>query len=103
MLPKKTAICRQYRKCGKAGCKCNAGSLHGPYYYYFYRVDGKLKKSYIRKADAAKLWEGYSKQRQIRKQGAADRKRYVELNRNLRQVDRFLSELSLMKATGVLK
>lgn len=61
MLPKKAAICSQYKKCDKAGCKCNASALHGPYYFYFYCVNGKLKKSYIRKADEAKLWESYSR------------------------------------------
>jgi len=60
------AICQQFKKCGKAGCKCNAGTLHGPYYYYFYRINGKLKKSYISKANGAMLWEIYSKQRQVK-------------------------------------
>ncbi len=25
----------QYRKCGKAGCKCNTGEGHGPYWYSY--------------------------------------------------------------------
>lgn len=24
-------IVRKYQKCGKKGCKCNRGQLHGPY------------------------------------------------------------------------
>jgi hypothetical protein len=98
MLPKKKAICRQYRKCGKAGCKCNRGALHGPYFFYFYRVDGKLKKSYIRKADAVKLWRKYSKQRQIQKQRKADRRGFTKLSKELRRIDKLLSESFLKEA-----
>jgi len=103
MLPKKKAICHQYKKCGKAGCKCNQGALHGPYFFYFYRVDGKLKKSYIRKADAAELWRSYSLWRQIQKKHAADRREFTELCRELRRLDRLLSEGLLMEAIGGLK
>jgi hypothetical protein len=103
MLPKIFSICKQYRKCGKPGCKCNDGALHGPYFFYFYRVDGKLKKKYIRKADAAELWKSYSMQRQVQKQRAADRKEFTELCRNLRRFDRMLSDLSLVETFGGLK
>jgi hypothetical protein len=100
MLPKKKAICQQYRKCGKAKCKCNNGTLHGPYYFYFYRVEGKLKKSYIRKSDAQTLWESYSQRRDLQKQRAADRKEFAQLCRDLRHFNRLLAESSLMKALG---
>src|ERR1041384_4468795 len=92
MLPKKTAICQQFRKCGKAGCKCNSGSLHGPYFFYFFRENGKLKKSYIRKAEAQALWENYSQWRQVQKQRAADRRDFTEFCRNLRRLDQLLSD-----------
>ena len=36
-------------KCGKANCKCASGELHGPYWYAYYRVNGKLKSEYIGK------------------------------------------------------
>ncbi|MEN3332044.1 MAG: hypothetical protein V7641_1409 [Blastocatellia bacterium] len=98
MLPKNTAICQQFRKCGKAGCKCNVGALHGPYFFHFYREDGKLKKSYIRKADAAELWESYSRWRLVQKQRAADRREFTELCREMRRLDRLLSEMLLTSA-----
>src|SRR5215208_3796496 len=100
MLPKKIAICKQFRKCGKAGCKCNAGALHGPYFYFFYRENGKLKKSYIRKADAAKLWEVYLAQRELRKRRAAERKEFTGLSRKIRRINRLLSAPSLLNAIG---
>jgi hypothetical protein len=39
---------RQFKKCGKSNCKCACGKLHGAYYYHFVRVDGKLRKRYLR-------------------------------------------------------
>jgi hypothetical protein len=100
MLPKKSAICKQFRKCGKPSCKCNTGSLHGPYFFYFYREDGKLKKQYIRKADAPELWEGYSQRRAQQKQRAADRREFTEFSRELRRLNQFLSPKALEKLLG---
>lgn len=37
------------RRCGKKECKCRRGELHGPYWYGYQRVDGKLKSKYIGK------------------------------------------------------
>jgi hypothetical protein len=38
-------------RCGKAGCKCAGenGELHGPYWYAYWRDDGKLRSTYIGK------------------------------------------------------
>jgi hypothetical protein len=49
MLP--GAVCRQWKRCGKAGCKCSCGALHGPYFYRFWREDGRLRKAYVKSAD----------------------------------------------------
>jgi hypothetical protein len=57
------AICAQFVKCGKAGCKCSRGALHGPSYYRFTRKGGRLQKSYVRKAEAA---AALAEQRELR-------------------------------------
>jgi hypothetical protein len=38
-------------RCGKLGCKCAAepAELHGPYWYAYWRDDGKLKSCYVGK------------------------------------------------------
>lgn len=38
-------------RCGKEGCKCagESGELHGPYWYAYWRDDGKLRSKYIGK------------------------------------------------------
>ncbi len=43
----KGAICGQWKRCGRPNCRCARGELHGPYYYRFYREDGRLKKQYL--------------------------------------------------------
>lgn len=40
----------QMVRCGKPNCKCASGQkddLHGPYYYRFWREDGRLRKQYV--------------------------------------------------------
>jgi len=44
-------VCAQWRKCGKAGCRCARGTPHGPYFYRFWRHNGRLYKAYVRKTD----------------------------------------------------
>lgn len=36
-------------RCGKKGCKCADGNLHGPYWYAYWSEDGKTKSKYIGK------------------------------------------------------
>jgi hypothetical protein len=38
-------------RCGKVGCKCagDYGELHGPYWYVYWRDEGKLKSRYVGK------------------------------------------------------
>ena len=37
-------------RCGKENCKCARGKLHGPYWYSYTRVRGKVTSSYIGKS-----------------------------------------------------
>ena|SRR5215207_69397 len=36
-------------RCGKKGCKCSRGELHGPYWYAYWSEGGKTKSEYIGK------------------------------------------------------
>ncbi len=40
---------QEYVKCGKEGCKCARGKGHGPYWYAYWKEQGKLKKRYLGK------------------------------------------------------
>jgi hypothetical protein len=39
----------EYVKCGKSRCQCVVEPCHGPYWYAYARVDGRLKKRYVGK------------------------------------------------------
>jgi len=36
-------------RCGKQGCKCANGELHGPYWYAYWSEGGKTKSEYVGK------------------------------------------------------
>src|SRR5687768_3395699 len=50
-LPKRSALCAQWKRCGKPACHCTRGELHGPYWCLFWRERGRLRKRYVRLAD----------------------------------------------------
>jgi len=37
----------QRRRCGKEGCRCTRGELHGPYLYLSLRVGGRTQMLYV--------------------------------------------------------
>jgi len=48
-------VCEQWTRCGKAGCRCARGELHGPYYCRMWREQGRLRKSYVPAADVERV------------------------------------------------
>jgi hypothetical protein len=62
------AVCAQYVRCGRANCRCATGMLHGPYYYRFVRIDGRLCKRYIRRADLPEVCARTAAHRRERRQ-----------------------------------
>ena len=47
------SVVKKYKACGKAGCKCTRGELHGPFYYLSFNKEGRTKMIFIRRY----LWE----------------------------------------------
>lgn len=59
MEGRNASLQRQFVRCGKAGCRCTRGELHGPYYYLFgwnYKT-GRVWKEYVKKADVEQARE----------------------------------------------
>jgi hypothetical protein len=40
---------RELVRCGKKGCKCADGQLHGPYWYAYWTEGGKTRSQYVGK------------------------------------------------------
>lgn len=45
----------QYRKCGKAGCKCERGERHGPYPYLAVGKGAMRRLTYVKDEDVADI------------------------------------------------
>lgn len=50
LLPKtnRGSLQLQWKRCGKKGCRCCHGTMHGPYLALYWRAEGRQKKRYIR-------------------------------------------------------
>ncbi len=44
-------LCEQYIRCGKAGCRCQEGERHGPYYYRIWREGSRVQKVYVKREE----------------------------------------------------
>jgi hypothetical protein len=91
-LPKMGAICAQWVRCGRPTCRCARGDLHGPYHYLFWRGHGRLRKRYIRKADAAAARAACDahreSERRTRELVRAEWREWLALRARLREIDR---------------
>ena len=47
-------------RCGKKGCKCSRGELHGPYWYAYWAEGSKTKSQYVGKSLPESLNESAS-------------------------------------------
>jgi hypothetical protein len=52
-------------RCGKENCKCSNGKLHGPYWYSYTRVKGKVTSQYIGKRLPKDIEKRQRKPRQV--------------------------------------
>ena len=48
-------VVAQMVRCGKPGCRCARGELHGPYYYRLWREGGRLRKAYVARGALAEV------------------------------------------------
>lgn len=49
------AVVKQFKTCGRSGCRCARGELHGPYFYRVWREKGKQKKQYVKAVDVEEV------------------------------------------------
>lgn len=48
-------ICMEYRRCGRANCRCSTGQLHGPYYVRRWWEAGRQRKAYVRRSSLVEM------------------------------------------------
>ena len=61
------SVVEQGRRCGKEGCRCASGELHGPYTYVVLpRVAGRTRTVYVPAAAAGAVRRGAATSLQVR-------------------------------------
>ena len=90
VLPKKLpgVVCAQLVRCGKKGCRCQRGDLHGPYYYRFWWESGRLRKEYIQRSRVQLIRECCDRRRTEQREARDSRQNARELSELLRQIER---------------
>lgn len=56
----------QHRRCGKEGCRCTTGELHGPYLYLSLRVGRRTRMLYVPAELAEQVRQGVSTNAEVR-------------------------------------
>ena len=42
-------------RCGKSGCRCASGALHGPYWRRQWREGGRTRREYVKQVDVERV------------------------------------------------
>lgn len=70
----------ELKRCGRSNCKCVSGreeDLHGPYWYRYFREDGRQRKEYVKKCDLDDVREKIERRRERLKNERAARRRHM--------------------------
>lgn len=78
-------------KCGKAGCRCERGELHGPYFYHLTWAHGRRFKSYVRRAEVAERRAACEAYRQLQRELLAGRRQWQQTLSRARELFAFLA------------
>jgi hypothetical protein len=81
-------VCAQLVRCGRPGCRCARGSLHGPYFYRLWREGGRVRKEYVRPADLERVRAQCQARRQARRELAGWREVWRQMAAEVREVER---------------
>jgi hypothetical protein len=71
-------------RCGKAGCRCASGALHGPYWRRQWRERGRTRRQYVKRTDLERVRSALAAWREHHPRTRALRQELVELRRLMR-------------------
>lgn len=86
------AVCAQYKRCGRANCRCANGPLHGPYYYRFTWESGRVVKEYIPLSQVEEVKAACARYRAVQDQLREGRQHFQTLLSRLRSTLRGLTD-----------
>ena len=85
--PLQGSLHSELKACGKAGCRCTRGELHGPYWSLRWREDGRLRRRYVKPADAERVRAALAEWRRLHPPADRLRRELAALRRMLRDLD----------------
>ena len=71
----------ELRRCGKPGCRCARGLLHGPFAYRYWYEAGRRRKQYVPLARVTEVAAALARWRELRPPAWATRQGLAELRR----------------------
>jgi hypothetical protein len=71
-------------RCGKAGCRCARGALHGPYWRRQWREEGRTQRRYVKRAEVEQVQRALADWRKRHPPARALRQHLAELRRLMR-------------------
>jgi hypothetical protein len=74
----------QFKKCGRGGCKCSRGELHGPYFYHRTWGGDRHQRRYVRLADVPEARAACEAYRALQTRIRLGRLEYQHLMRRVR-------------------
>ena len=86
MLP--GGVFKQMVSCGKPNCRCARGELHGPYFYHFFKVGGRMQKKYVKPSDLDRVRAECEARRQHQRETRAFRQEWRALQGTVREIER---------------
>lgn len=103
-LPLPGSVHTEYFRCGKAGCRCNRGERHGPYYVREWRQQGRKRREYLRPEEVAETRARCAAWKQERAAHRATRAEAQALirafNQQAREVERLVRAWRGRKRSG---
>jgi len=85
-LPQTGSLQRESRRCGKPGCHCARGVLHGPYWYLRWRERSRQRRQYVPRERVDALRAALEQRRRLRPPVWSLRQTLAELRRLAKEI-----------------
>ena len=87
-LPKTASLQEEWRRCGRATCRCRQGPPHGPYLYLRWREGARQRRRYVPREQVPAIREALEQHRRLRPPAWSLRQELAELRRLTQEVSR---------------
>ncbi len=89
IVPLPGTMYAERKRCNRPNCRCAAGgdALHGPYLYRRWLENGRLRRQYVKPAEAEQVRAALAAWRRLHPAARSTRELLAELRRLFREVD----------------